>query len=185
MAVQLARHLFTVEEFHRMGEAGVFAEGDRVELLDGEIIEMTPIGSRHAACVARLTALLSSVQGKAIVWVQNPIHMSEHSELQPDVALLRPRSDYYAQAHPRPEDVFLVVEVADTTAVNDREVKLPLYARAGVAEVWLVDLSAETIEVSCRPAPQGYQERRVLRHGDRVAPQTLSAVELAVTDMLG
>lgn len=185
MPVQLARHLFTVEEFHRLADAGVFAEDDRLELIEGEIIHMTPIGSRHAACVARLTALLSSVQGTAIVWVQNPLHLGERSELQPDVAVLRHRSDYYAQAHPGPDDVFLVIEIADTSAVNDREVKLPLYARAGVAEVWLVDLSAETIEAYWRPDPQGYQERRVLRRGDRVAPHTFSAVELAVTDMLG
>jgi Uma2 family endonuclease len=185
MPVPLLRHLFTVEEFHRLADAGVFVEDDRVELIEGEIIHMTPIGSRHAACVARLTALLSSSHGDAILWVQNPLHLGERSELQPDVALLRPRADYYAQAHPEPEDVFLVIEVADASAVNDREVKLPLYVRAGIAEVWLVDLSAERVEVYRKPAPHGYQERRTVERGHQLAPQTLPALELSVDAVLG
>jgi Uma2 family endonuclease len=185
MPVQLARHLFTVTEFHRLGQAGVFAETDRLELIEGEIVHMTPIGSRHAACVARLTALLSRMPADAIVWVQNPLHIGERSELQPDVALLRPRSDYYASQHPGPEDVLLVIEVADTSTVTDREAKLPLYARARILEVWLVDLASGTVEVFLRPTPQGYKEHRVLRRGDRIVSQSVSALTLAVEEVLG
>lgn len=185
MAVQLARHLFTVQEFHRLADAGVLAEDDRIELIDGEIIHMTPIGSRHAACVARLTALLSPVQGNAIVWAQNPLRLGERSELQPAIVLLRHRSDYYAQAHPGPEDVFLVVEIADTSAGTDRDVKLPLYADAGIPEVWLVDLSTERVHVHRRPARRGYQETRAGGRGQHLAPQAFPDLDLSVDAVLG
>jgi Uma2 family endonuclease len=186
MAVQLARRLFTVEEFHRMGKAGVFSEDDRVELLDREIVQMTPIGSRHAACVDRLNRLLSQRVGeRAIVRVQNPIRLSEQSELQPDVSLLRSRADFYAHAHPGPADVLLLIEVAETSADTDREAKLPLYARSGVVELWLVDLSTERVEVYRKPAPHGYQESRTVGRGQHLAPQALPDLALSVDAVLG
>jgi Uma2 family endonuclease len=186
MAVQLARRLFTVEEFHRMGKAGVFSEDDRVELLEGEIVQMTPIGSRHAACVDRLNRLFSQRVGeRAIVRVQNPVRLDEQSEPQPDLALLKPRPDFYAQANPVPADVLLLIEVAETSADMDREAKLPLYARSGVFEVWLVDLSAERVEVHRKPAPHGYQERRTVARGQHLAPQALSDLVLSVDAVLG
>jgi Uma2 family endonuclease len=132
MGVQVQRRLFTVEEYHRMAEAGILSEDDRVELIEGELVTMSPIGSRHAACVARLTALLFPVGGRGILWVQNPIRLGARSEPQPDVALLRYRPDFYASAHPGPEDVLLVVEVAETSADADRSLKIPLYARYGI-----------------------------------------------------
>jgi Uma2 family endonuclease len=133
MAFQVSTHRFTVEEFHRMAEVGILSDDDRVELLEGEIIEMTPIGSQHAACVARLTQELSQRIGMtAILWVQNPVRLDQHSEPQPDIALLRPRQDFYASAHPGPEDVLLLIEAADRTAQLDRAIKLPLYAKAGI-----------------------------------------------------
>lgn len=168
-----------------MAQAGIFREDDRVELLDGEILEMTPIGSRHAACVARLTARFSRVQANAIVWVQNPIRLSERSEPQPDLALLRPRPDFYSQAHPGPGDVLLVVEVAETSVEVDRDVKVPLYARAGIPEVWLVDLAGGCIEVCRKPTPQEYQEvQRVLR-GQHIFPQAFPDLGIAVDEVLG
>jgi len=185
MSVQLLRRSFTVEDYHRMARAGIFREDDRVELLEGEILEVAPIGSRHAACVARLTALFAQVQVKGIVWVQNPIHLSEHSEPQPDLTLLRPRPDFYAQTHPGPGDIFLVVEVAETSVEVDRDVKVPLYARAGIPEVWLVDLSGECIEVFQRASPQGYLEVRRVWHGDRLAPRAFPDLDLAAHDLLG
>jgi Uma2 family endonuclease len=184
MPTQLLKRLFTVAEYHRMAEAGILGEDDRVELLEGEIVAMTPIGSRHAACVARLTALLSRVQERGIVWVQNPIRLGEHSEPQPDLAVLKPRADFYAQAHPEPEDVLLVVEVAETSADYDREVKLPLHARAGIPEVWLVDLTEERIEAYLQPAPNGYREVRHVGRDGRAAPQAFPDLELAVADLL-
>jgi Uma2 family endonuclease len=186
MTVQLQRHLFTVAEYHRMAEAGVFGEDDRIELLEGEIVEMTPIGGRHAACVKRLNHLLSRQVGeRALVSVQDPIRLGGLSESQPDLALLKPRSGFYAEAHPGAEDVLLVIEVAESSADSDRAVKVPLYARAGIPEVWLVDLTGVRIEVYRGPMPQGYQEFQTVRSGQRLSPHTLPDVELAVEAVLG
>lgn len=180
MDIQLSRRLFTAEEYHRMANAGIFSEDDRVELLEGEIVEMTPIGSRHAACVARLTALFSRVQEKCIVWVQNPIRMEEHSEPQPDLALLRPQPDFYAQEHPRAHDVLLVVEVAETSTDYDRAVKIPIYARAGIPEVWLVDNQKRIVEIYLKPSSEGYGEFSRYRPGQRISPKALPDLVITV-----
>lgn len=183
MSVQFLRRGFTVEEYHRMGQAGILSEDERVELIEGEIVEMAPIGSRHQACVDRTNRWFSQRVGeRALVRVQGPIRLEERSEPQPDLALLRPRPDFYAEAHPGPEDVFLVVEVAETSPDVDREVKVPLYARAGVPEVWLVDLGGECIEIYRNPTARGYQE---VRRGERLAPHALADLDLAVADVLG
>jgi len=129
MTVQTHKRLFNVDEYHRMAATGVLSESDRVELIGGEILEMSPIGRRHAACVDRLTRLLVIRLGEtAIVRVQNPIALGQHSEPQPDVSLLRPRDDFYASGHPSPEDVLLVIEVCETSIDYDRDIKLPEYA---------------------------------------------------------
>ncbi|HWP47298.1 MAG TPA: Uma2 family endonuclease [Candidatus Limnocylindrales bacterium] len=186
MSTQVSKRLFTVEEYHQMAKAGILSEDDRVELIKGEIVEVPPIGSQHAACVNRLTRLFSQWVGeRAIVSVQNPIYLSEHSELQPDLALLRPRSDFYAQAHPQPQDVLPVVEVADTPLTYDREVKIPLYAKSGIPEVWLVDLTADCIEVYQKPSPQGYLEIKRFQCDQNLFPQAFPDVGLAVQDILG
>ncbi len=136
------RYRFTVEDYHKMAEVDILGEDDRVELIDGEIIEMAPIGRLHAVCVVRLTDLFGeTLRRRAIVWAQNPIGLGERSEPQPDLALLRWRPNFYADADPRPEDVLLIIEVADTSLAYDRDIKVPLYARAGIPEVWLVDLN--------------------------------------------
>lgn len=186
MALQPVRHRFTVDEYHRMGQAGIFGEDDRVELIDGEIVEMTPIGSRHAACVDRLTRIFVQHLGpRAIVRVQGPIRLGEHSEPQPDLALLRPRGDFYAEAHPEAGDVLLVVEVAETSGPIDRGVKLPLYARAGIPEVWLVDLAGGAIEVHRQPSPRGYQDVQRVGRGQSLSSQAVPGLTLAVEDILG
>ena len=186
MAVELLRRRFTVEEYHRMGEAGILREDDRVELIDGEIVEMTPIGSRHAACVTRLNQLLVRALGdRAIVSVQNPTSIPPHSQPQPDVMVLRPRPDFYAKAHPEPEDVLVVVEVADTSLPFDRTVKVPLYARAGVREVWVIDLAGEVVEVLRRPGAGGYADLQRHARGDRLDCQAFPDVVLTVDDVLG
>ena len=186
MGVELQRHLFTVAEYHRMAEAGILSEDDRVELIEGELVEMTPIGIRHAACVRRLNRLLSGRVGeRAIVDVQNPVRLGEHTEPQPDVVLLRPRPDLFADFLPGPADILLVIEVAEASADADRGVKVPLYARAGIPEVWLVDLAGERIEVYRRPTPQGYQEVQHLRRGARLASQAITDLELGVDEILG
>ena len=136
MAVGVHRKLFTVDEYYRMLESGILSEEDRVELVEGEIIEMAAKGSRHAACVKRLTDLFyRSARQSAIVSVQDPVRIGTNTELEPDVALLRLRDDLYANAHPQGSDVLLLVEVSDTTLGYDHGVKLELYARGGVPEV--------------------------------------------------
>lgn len=185
MAVQPAPHRFTVKEYYRMAEAGILTRDDRVELLEGEIVEMAPIGSRHAACVTRISrSFFQHVSGRATVSVQNPIRLGELSEPQPDVALLRSRPDDYAGGHPGPEDVLLVVEVGDTTAAWDRERKLPLYAAAGVREVWLVDLPAATVEIWRRPEGGAYHDVRLVRPEESLAPEVFPEASLLAGDLL-
>lgn len=184
MAIQLTRRRFTVDEYRLMGKAGVLTEDDRVELVDGEIVQMTPIGSRHASCVDRLNQLLvEGLARRAIVRVQSPVRLSEHSEPRPDVALLRPPRSY-AASHPGPSDIWLIVEVADTSLDTDRQVKVPLYARVGIPEVWVIDLTADTVEVSSRPTPQGYQTVERVGRGSTLACQAFPAVSLHVDDLL-
>ena len=186
MAAQLLRRRFTVHEYHQMGQAGILGEDDRLELLDGEIVEMAPIGSRHQAVVDRLTRLFSNRLGDAaVVRVQGPVRLGEGTEPQPDLILLAPRADFYASAHPGPDDVLLLVEVSDSSTEYDREMKLPLYARYGITEVWLVDLGAGTIEVHRGPTAQCYQEVSQAGRDQRVSPATFPQMELAVADIIG
>lgn len=180
------RRLFTADEYLRMGEAGILHEADRVELIEGEIIEMSSIGSRHAACVNRLVKLfVREVGDSGIVGAQNSVILPDHSGPQPDVALLRPREDFYAEAHPTPGDVLLLIEVSDTTLRYDREVKLPLYARAGIPEVWIVDLQNEEILTYSRPEDGAYGETCRVRRGGSVGPHMLPSLTLNVADVLG
>ncbi len=186
MSVQLAKRYFNVTEYYRMAEAGILTAADRVELIAGEIVKMSPIGLRHAACVGRLTELFGrGLNQTAIVWVQNPIQLDEYSEPQPDVTLLKRRADFYAGAPAMPPDVLLVIEVADTTAMSDRNVKVPLYARAGIPEVWLIDLPQDLIEIYAQPADGVYQTQRQARRGEQVTAETISQLMLSVDDVLG
>lgn len=153
------RHAYSVDDYYRMAEAGILRRGDRVELIEGEIIDMVPIGSRHAAAVTRIgNTLMFSVGSEAIVAIQNPVRLSQYSEPQPDIALLRTRDDFYAAAHPGPSDVLLLVEVADSTLRFDRDIKLPLYARHGIPEVWLVDIENAQFTIYREPHAQGYAQ---------------------------
>jgi Uma2 family endonuclease len=186
MTVQLLRRRFTVFEYHRMGQTGILSEDDRLELLEGEIVEMAPIGSRHQAAVDRLNELCTSrVAATATVRVQGPVRLGEDTEPQPDLTLLRRRTDFYALAHPGPGDVLLLVEVSDTSADYDREVKVPLYARYGIAEVWLVDLDMGVVEAYRKLTAEGYQEISQARHGQRLSPEAFPDLELAVDHILG
>ena len=185
MAMPLATHRFTLDEYHRMALAGVLHEDDRVELLDGQIVQMTPIGVRHAACVNRVNALITGLTGtRATVSIQNPLIVGEHEEPQPDIAVLRYRADGYQTGHPRALDTLLVVEVADTSLAYDRDVKIPLYARAGIPEAWLVDLTTDRIGVHREPHAGRYTDVRSASPGDILSPVRLPAVTLAVSDIL-
>lgn len=185
-STQVARRLFTVDEYHRMGEAGILGEDDRVELIEGEIIEMVPTGSPHASRVKRLNQLFVLRLGtRAIVQVQDPVVLSRFSEPEPDLAVLKPRADFYAERHPEPADVLLVVEVADTSRDFDRDVKAPLYARSGIRELWVVDVRALTVEVHRRPERGAYRELTTHRRGQRVAIAAFPKVSFRVADIVG
>jgi Uma2 family endonuclease len=170
------RHRLTVRDYQRMGEAGIFHEDDRVELIEGEIVDMAPIGSGHSGQVNRLSNILKLAVGeRAIVSVQNPVILGERSAPQPDIVLLRPREDYYATAHPQAQDVLLIIEVADSSLLYDREVKLPLYAKYGIPEVWLVDVIGRHLTIYRGPESDGYQE----------AIEPITPVALALPGMQG
>ena len=180
------RRPFTVSEYYRMAEAAILTEEDRVELIAGQIVAMSPIGSRHAACVDRLNGLLHRQPGSAfIVRVQSPIALDAYSEPEPDLVLLRPRTDFYADAHPAASDVLLAIEVADTSIDYDREVKLPLYAHAGLPEVWLIDLQKGCIEVYARPQGGAYQQRVEVTADATLTSPTIPQLALAAADLLG
>ncbi len=178
---------FTNAEYHAMDDAGVFAPDERVQLIAGEIVTMSPMGSRHAAAVNWTTGAFYASErltGRAIVWVQCPLVIPDFSEPEPDLALLRPRDDGYARAHPRPEDVLLLVEVADSTLAYDRRVKLPLYAAAGIPESWLMDLRNDVIESHTDPALDRYRTVRRYRPGDFIAPAALAELSVPVSQII-
>jgi Uma2 family endonuclease len=187
MDAVLTRYRFTVEEYHRMGEAGILPEDTRIELIAGDIVVREPIGSYHAGTVDRLTRLWTSILGeRAVVRVQNPVELAgDDSEVQPDVTLLRPRADFYTRRHPAAADVLLLIEVADTSLARDRRVKIPLYARAGIREVWLVDLTGDRVEVHREPTAGGYRQVRASGRGESLVPEALPDLTIAVTDLLG
>lgn len=168
-----------------MSEVGILKPDDWVELLDGDIIPMAPMSSRHAAAVRKVAELFQrALAGKAIVSVQCPIRLDPHSEPQPDVALLRPEPSSYASAHPGTADVFWLIEVAQSSLAFDREVKIPHYARAGIRETWLINLDAQQVEIFCDAAPAGYETTVVHRRGVVIAPQAFPAFTVKVDDLL-
>lgn len=168
-----------------MGEAGIIRPDARVELIDGEILEMSPIGRRHNAHVDRLAAcFFAEVDGRAIVRVQGSIVLGDACEPEPDVALLRPRDDYYAEVDATADAILLLIEVADSSESYDRITKTPMYARHGIPEVWLVDLNRGLVTVSCDPSPSGYQTVRVYRRGETISPQAFPDIVIAVDDVL-
>jgi Uma2 family endonuclease len=187
LPAEVTKHRFTVEEYHKMAEAGIFGEDDRIELIDGEVVEMTPIGPRHAGCVRRLTTLLGRLAGGLEggpyeVDVQNPMVLGEYGEPQPDLALVR---DVPAIRLPIPDDVALIVEVSDTTLAYDRNVKLPLYASTGIPEVWIVHLQNETVEVHASPEDRRYVTARSYGRGKVVRSETVAGLTLPVENILG
>ena len=191
MTLQLAQprlktFRLNVSQYHQMSEAGILSENDKVELINGEIIEMSPIGRRHAACVDRINRLFSNILGiKVIVRVQNPIILNNLSEPEPDIALLKPRADFYESGHPQPQDIFLLIEVADSSLEYDRDVKIPLYATSGISEVWLVDIYEQVIIVYRYPSENGYSDIQTLSRGEKLSIQTFPELNLVVNDILG
>ena len=178
----LPRRRFTVAEFYRLGEAGILTADDRIELIQGDLVPMTPVGPRHAAAVDRLDDQLRAALGaRARVRIQNTVRLSNDTEPLPDVVVCQRRE--YTDQHPTPTDILLIIEVVDTSAERDRY-KLSLYARAGVTETWLVDLTADIIEVHREPGPNGYRLVRRCRPGDTLTVDAFPEVAIAVADLL-
>lgn len=153
------RHRITVEQYYRMAEVGLLAENEHTELIDGEIIDMPPMGSVHAGRATRIANLLSNALGsRVLVRQQMPIRLGDACEPQPDIAVVEPRDDCYESDHPTAADVLLLIEISDTTLRYDRDVKIPLYARHSIAEAWIVDLRAAQIHFHRAPVGGRYTE---------------------------
>jgi len=186
MKTQSTRRLYTRADYRRMTREGLLREDDRVELIEGVIIPMSPTGSRHAGCVTRISSLLHRRLGRrAVIATQNPIVLNRWSEPEPDIAMLRQRADFYSERHPEPADILLLVEVADSSLLFDRRTKIPLYARARIQEVWLVDLVARKVEIHRQPAFRLYRDIAARGRGDRLAPLAFPRTYLSVSDILG
>jgi Uma2 family endonuclease len=178
-------HRFDVDDYYRMAAAGILSPKDRVELIEGEIVDMAPIGSEHGGTTDCLTSLVARTlaDGRVQVRVQGPLRLDRHNEPQPDLMLLRPRSDFYRSGHPTATDVLLLVEVADSSLAFDRGPKLALYARHGVPEVWVVDLVNQAVEICRAPDPEGYAQRRRVTEG-MATPTLVPALEIDVAALL-
>ena len=186
MTAVLTRHKLSVSDFHQMAEARILAEDDHLELIEGDLIDMMPIGQKHAAMVNRLTYYFSAIFGdRATLTIQNPLVLGDRTEVYPDVLLLERRADFYAFGHPVPADVYLVVEVADSSLNYDRSVKFPLYAEAKIPEVWLVNLADDRLEIYHQPMEKSYQHVLILQRGDALRLLAFPEVELDVIDLIG
>jgi Uma2 family endonuclease len=181
----IPRHRLTVDEYYRMAEVGILAPDARVELIEGEIVDVTPIGSRHASLVNRLNRMLTVAVGeRAIVQVQGPVRLGDRSEPEPDVALLKPRTDFYRDKHPTAEDVLLIIEVSDTMLAYDRSVKVPLYARHGVAEVWLIDLQSNRVSIHRNPQNGAYADVSTFDRPGIAMPSLLPGIAIDFAGLL-
>lgn len=184
MAIQIMRRPFTVEDYARMRATGILAEDDRVELIDGEVRVMSPIGPLHAAIVKRLNLLLSrALPPTVILSVQDPIQLNDYSEPQPDLAVLHYREDFYAHAHPVVDDVLLVIEVSDTTLEYDRDEKLPRYAHANITEAWIVDVHSFTIEQYLQPRNGKYLVKQLVERGDTLTARAIVPLQIDIEDI--
>ncbi len=182
---QVAPKRFRVEDFRKMTEAGILPEESGWEVIDGYLIDKMSIGSKHASTVKRLNKLLTALAGNdAIVSIQDPVHIDDYNEPEPDVALLKPREDFYAESHPTPHDVLLLIEVSDSTIEYDREIKKTLYADAEIAEFWLVNLREETVECYSQPKNGTYRLARILEKGETVQSISIENLSLQVEEIL-
>lgn len=180
------KKLFTVDEYHRMWDAGIFPEEKRFELIRGEIIEMPPPKPPHSGRVNRLTSLFTERLGKSIILaVQNPSTIDDMSEPVPDVLLLKPRADFYGECHPVPDDILLAIEVSNTTLRFDTKVKGPLYAEAGIREYWILNIPKNVLEVRSEPVNGVYTRHEILKHGQTVSPRAFPEISFQIDEILG
>jgi len=185
MATITTKKLFTVDDYHRMVGAGILSESDRVELIHGEILTMSPIGTRHMAAVDRANRLFVTTLGdSAIVRVGGSVRLDRFNEPQPDIVLLRPRDDFYVSATAGASDIFLIIEVADSSLEYDQGIKASLYAERGVSEYWIVDLKSGVVMTHSGPAGMSFRTVREYRRGDSVAPQLLPTCNVQIASLL-
>jgi Uma2 family endonuclease len=185
MSAPTQHHKFSHRDYRRMAETGVLHPTARVELMDGIINDMSPIGPFHGGVTIHLNEIFQAAsRGRWLVSIQSSIHLGEHSEPQPDIILARRMPDYYRSGHPEPEDIFLLIEVADTSLEYDRGPKLSMYSRANIREVWIVDLNELTIEVYREPSYSGYKSKTILSAGDYARPSAFPDVAVDVGDLL-
>jgi Uma2 family endonuclease len=187
ISTSITTYKFSVDEYHRMAQAGIFHEDDHVELIEGEIVRMAPIGSRHIGVVNSLTRAFSTLltNGRAVVSVQNPVIVADATEPEPDLVLLRFVEDNYRSRKPEARDILLLIEVADTSLDFDRLTKIPLYAGAGIAEVWLVDLTDNQIEVYSAPAGGAFSGEQIYARGATLSPLAFPDLRIRVEDIIG
>jgi len=180
------KRYFSAEEYHRMGETGIFRENEQTELIKGEIFHMPPIGTEHAACVDRLNRLLHLSLGESwIIRVQNPVSVSVDSEPEPDISVLKFHPEFYARHHPQPKDIGMLIEISDTSLGYDRQIKLPLYAKAGIPEVWIVNLKERCVEIHSSPAEPGYELCRKHYRGAQLKSPSFPDLKISVDELLG
>ncbi len=189
MVIRSPHKKFTIEQYHQMAASGILTPTDRVELIEGEIVQMSPVGPRHAICVDRLNKCFSrNLPPEVVVRVQSPIHLNKNTEPQPDLTIFLEKPGSFLAGHPRPNEVLASVEVSDSTIEYDRKTKAPLYARAGIQELWIVDLNELAIEAYRLPNSTGYQKIQTFRRGESLAfrafPDTIFTVEQLLVDFL-
>jgi Uma2 family endonuclease len=186
METEVTKKLFTVDEYHRMGAAGIFHEDDRVELIEGEVFQMSPIGHRHIVCVNRAnTIFIRAFEGRAVISPQNPVRLTDWTEPQPDIVVFKPRVDFYAKKAPLPEDVLFIVEVAASSLSYDRNIKLPRYAAAHITEVWIEDLENDLLHIYRNPSGETYTAFfATLQVGDYTSPLAFPDVTFNVEELL-
>ena len=182
MATEVMKRLINVDEYYKMAEVGILKPGDRVELINGEIYEMSPIGSKHGSVVKKLAMILNEIlKGQVVIGIQDPVRLDESNEPEPDISILKYRADFYSQAHPGPLDLLAIIEVADSSLRHDRQVKLPLYAFYGVPEYWIIDITTKQITVHLGPVGNGYSSQRKFGIGDEII---LLGKTIVVSDLL-
>ncbi len=185
VATKPARKKFTVEEYYKLGEIGIIGPDERTELIDGDIIYMAPMGSRHAGCIPRLLKIFFKALGDhALITSQTPVRLNGQFAPEPDLSILKPRDDCYEDLLPQPQDIYLLIEVAVTTVEYDRNVKSVLYARAGIIELWIVDIEAQLVEVYRQPGANGYESIQQFRPGETISPLSFPDLVISVDEIL-
>lgn len=179
-------HEFSVTDWQRMGEMNLFAPESRVELIEGQIFDMPPIGTEHSGCIDWLNQnWFMQLQGKALIRVQNPLRLGDFSEPQPDIMLLKPRADFYRKAHPQAEDVLLLIEVADSSVDYDKTIKIPLYARYGICETWIINIPEQLIHIYQQPENNSYKIKIDKQQNENLTAQAFPEIQFTVKQILG